>query len=264
MVAYTVDGEHSIAPAISSVQPDNGVTLQAVPTVSAVFAQDMNSSSISSSTFTVKDSDNNPITGIVSYNNKTATFTPFLALPSGIYTATISADVRDPSGVSLAGDYTWSFTVGLFFPASLVWPASSYPVAVATGDVNGDGRDDVVMVTTTLNGNQDDDYKLFVFLQNASGGLDAPMKYAASTPTRAPSTVAIGDVNHDGKNDVIVGGWDLKGFLENGSGTLDPPVTYASRYSGLIRVADVNNDGLMDIVVIGQESQSSIRTLAVH
>jgi hypothetical protein len=132
-------------------------------------------------------------------------------------------------------------------------PTGSWPEAVAIGDVNGDGRNDVVLVTSYYF-DPANDYKVFVFLQKADGTLAAPIKYAtAGTYTSPPSTVAIGDVNHDGKNDVVIGnsGGNIEIFLQNASGGLNPGITYASSDTNKIRIADLNHDGLMDVVGIG-------------
>lgn len=54
------------------------------------------------------------------------------------------------------------FGAPLFEPYSAI-STGSWPEAVAIGDVNGDGLNDVVMVTSSYF-NPDSDYKLFVFL----------------------------------------------------------------------------------------------------
>jgi hypothetical protein len=56
---------------------------------------------------------------------------------------------------------------GLFEPY-ITFPTGGWPEAVAIGDVNSDGRTDVVMTTAFSNA------AVHVFLQNASGGLDPP------------------------------------------------------------------------------------------
>ena len=66
----------------------------------------------------------------------------------------------------------------LFIPYITI-PISSTPRAVAIGDVNSDGRNDVVM-TTSFSFDPENDFKLLVFLQNASGTLDPPVKYDTS------------------------------------------------------------------------------------
>jgi hypothetical protein len=99
LAAYNVDGQHT-TPSVVSVQPINTVNGAGASTISVVFSTDMSPSSINVGAFTVKDSGNNPITGTVSYQNKTATFTPSSPLPSDAYTVTISTGVQDLFGSS--------------------------------------------------------------------------------------------------------------------------------------------------------------------
>src|ERR1043166_8181613 len=91
------------------------------------------------------------------------------------------------------------------FQPYVAYPVGSWPEAVAIGDVTGDGRNDVVMVTSYYF-DPDNDYHVFVFAQTPAGGLAAPVSYATSgTYTNDPTSVDIGDITGDGKNDVVVG-----------------------------------------------------------
>jgi len=143
-----------------------------------------------------------------------------------------------------------SASSGLFKPF-VTFPVGSWPDAVAIGDVNGDGRNDVVL-TTSFYFDDSNDYKLFVFLQNSSGTLEPPIKYSTHG-TYSHETVAVGDVNHDGRNDVVVGnsdaGFDV--FLQNLTGGLDSAITYTGINSSKIKIADLNHDGLLDVVGVG-------------
>ncbi len=123
------------------------------------------------------------------------------------------------------------------------------PEAVAIGDVNNDKKNDVV-ITTSKYFDPPNDYHLHLFLQNDSGRLNSRIKYPAGNG----ESVDIGDVNNDGKNDVVVTANNSVGvLLQNDSGGLDSMVTYVSHITQTykLRVADLNNDGLSDVVVIG-------------
>jgi hypothetical protein len=244
------------APTIVSTSPSGGATRVPLSAPIAVtFSEEMNAASLSAySSFTVA-SGGYPIAGSVTYDNKTATFLPYTSLDrNAVYTATVTTAATDISGNHLAADYSWSFTTdpGLFKPY-VSFPTGSWPEAVAVGDINGDGRSDVIM-TTSFYFDDANDYKVFVFLQNADGTLAPPVKYAtASTYGCRAATVSIGDVNHDGRNDVVIGnsGCGIEVFLQNAGGTLDPGVPYPSVDSFKIRIADLNNDGRLDVVGIG-------------
>ncbi|MDO8094804.1 MAG: Ig-like domain-containing domain, partial [Candidatus Brocadiales bacterium] len=66
------------------------------------------------------------ISGIVSYNGATATFTPSGNLSdSTAYTARITKGVKDSAGNALASDYTWSFTTISALPTPTITPTNT-------------------------------------------------------------------------------------------------------------------------------------------
>jgi hypothetical protein len=78
--------------------------------VSVTFSEAMNSSTITNSTFTLKQG-TNVIAGAISYSLKTATFTPSVFLDANlVYTATITTGAKDLTGNALAANTSWSFT----------------------------------------------------------------------------------------------------------------------------------------------------------
>lgn len=104
------------APQVSSVTPTDASTNVAPgEIVTATFDQSLNSSTITSSTFTVQDSDSNPVSGTVSYtaSTKTASFkTPNGFTLGETYTATLEGGtIVNGAGLALASDYVWSFTI---------------------------------------------------------------------------------------------------------------------------------------------------------
>jgi hypothetical protein len=138
------------------------------------------------------------------------------------------------------------------FEPYVIHPVGSWPEAVAIGDVNGDGRNDVVM-TTSFYFDDENDYKLFVFLQDKEGKLNTPVKYDAGDG----NSVDIGDLNNDGRNDVVVTASDGIGvFLQNNLGNLAPMIfCNATNDPDKIRIEGLNLDKLMDVVSIGWGGQ---------
>lgn len=123
-------------PTVSSTNPANNATGIAVnSTISATFSETMLSTSISSASFTL----NNGVTGTVTYNGTTATFTPLSNLAgSTTYTATITNVVKDAAGNAMTANKTWAFTTGT---ATDTWTSkTSMPAArwgAGGGVVNG-------------------------------------------------------------------------------------------------------------------------------
>lgn len=112
------------APTVSSVTPANSATgIGTGTTVTATFSEAVNSSTVTTSTFQLKDPGNNIITATVGTSSNVITLTPSSPLSySTTYTATIisgGSGVKDLAGNALASNYTWSFTTGSSSPWSL-------------------------------------------------------------------------------------------------------------------------------------------------
>jgi chitinase len=165
-----------------------------------------------------------------------------------ILSSPITRDV-DPAP---AGDKTihiLSAAPDLFAPYTAT-ATGSWPEVVAIGDLNGDGRNDVALATSYY-ADPDNDYMLFVFLQDESGGLLPPVKYPISTGRVTGMT--IGDVDHDGRADVVLGHdrISIEIFTQNDSGGLNTSILYPTAFSTRVKIADMNHDGLQDVVGIG-------------
>ncbi len=101
----------SIPPAITGTTPgDSESNIPLNAQITATFNKDMNPITINRGTFTIKDPKNVAITGTITYNNKTATFTPSRALnPDTIYTATLTTKITDLIRNALSTNYVWQF-----------------------------------------------------------------------------------------------------------------------------------------------------------
>jgi hypothetical protein len=129
----------------------------------------------------------------------------------------------------------------------------SWPDAVAIGDVTGDGRNDVVM-TTHFYFDDANDYRLWVFAQNADGSLAAPVKYpTAATYSNGPDTLAIGDLTGDGRADVVLGlaKLGIQVFPQLAGGTLAAPTFTALADSGRLRLGRLDADARLDVATLG-------------
>lgn len=147
---------------------------------------------------------------------------------------------------------TWVFSQIDFLPYQVYPIGNTFSTVVCIGDVNNDGLNDVV-VGTTFYFDPIHDFKIITYLQNNTGGLDSPIYYTYTTSgtPNAITSIDIGDVNGDLRNDIVIGKADSIGiFYQNNTGFLNPIVNY---YSGknvmALKVGDLNNDGKKDIAV---------------
>lgn len=130
--------------------------------------------------------------------------------------------------------------------------------SIATGDFDGDGRDDLAVTSA-------DDYTLTLY-RGLGGGTFAPLQstheWVVGKQGDEPAFVLIADVNGDAKQDVIVakGGIlsrEVLVLLGNGDGTFWPPegMTYvATNRPRSLLVADFTNDRKPDLIVAGVDN----------
>ena len=124
-------------PTVISTDPANlatGVVLNKI--IAATFSVAMNATTITGSTFTLKQGVNT-IAGNVTYSGTTAYFTPSVnLLPATTYTATITTGAKNLAGTPLAADYVWTFTtLALTAPTVILTDPSNSSTGVALNKV---------------------------------------------------------------------------------------------------------------------------------
>ncbi len=122
----------------------------------------------------------------------------------------LDAGAADGGGVASflrnAGNTAFDASTTMLDPAPGVGDACGEQLE--TGDVNGNGRVDVVTGCRLHDGGVPDGGNAVVFIRNISTGLFAGTALADSTPTandQCGSDVGVGDLNADGRDDVLVG-----------------------------------------------------------
>jgi len=136
--------EDNSAPTVSSTYPtDAAIDVALNRSVSANFSEALDPTSVNTSTFTLSDG-GAPVSGVVSYSNKVATFNPASNLAaSTVYTATLTTAITDLAANPLAADEVWTFTTGdavAAGPAPInLRTAANFAIMTGTGITSADG-----------------------------------------------------------------------------------------------------------------------------
>ena len=131
------------------------------------------------------------------------------------------------------------------------FPTGSLPIALARGDLDGDGVLDVVAV-------DGQDNAISVLLGTAQGSFLPKVDYPTGTE---PNSLALGDFDHNGTLDVAVVGQNCPSgtcgpgsvsvLLGNGDGTFQPAVSYSTNTNPQsVAVGDFDEDGVQDLAVV--------------
>jgi FG-GAP-like repeat len=143
------------------------------------------------------------------------------------------------------------------FKASREFDASAKSAnSVALGDLNGDGKLDVVATHGAFDNDPPELKRLrlvSVLYGRGDGRFGPSHEYEIGKPgdTQGAFSIAMGDVNGDGKVDVLTGNFTSKSvslLVNDGHGAFKPPVNYSlGRQPCDVALEDLNGDGKLDI-----------------
>src|SRR3954467_2082171 len=127
------------------------------------------------------------------------------------------------------------------------------PSGLVSGDVNGDGKADALMVTL-----DDTGMALQVFLADATGFTLATI--TVHVPSFEVRRVTVADVDADGKMDLVVAERHaVYVFWGNGAGQCPTWTLLPGFDAGTVAVGDLNGDGVPDLAVVDLSSGQPLR-----
>jgi len=159
---------------------------------------------------------------------------------------------RNNNSVSiLRGNGTGAFTS--VQTLTVVSGAGGDPVAISSGELNGDGKPDLVVANETAD-------NIAVFLTQADGSFQAAQFYETGTKGSGPNGVTLAHVNPDTSLDAVVSNGsssDVSTLLGDGTGRFGTPRAFvADQEPQTVAAADVNGDGFADAVAITQDGDA--------
>jgi hypothetical protein len=191
-------------------------------------------------------------------NNGKGPFGPAVDLtagttPQGLVATDLNGDARPDIAVANSGSANLSTFMnqgdGVFAPHVDV-PAALGPTYLAAADLNGDTKTD--LVTSTYRSFVDDTTRVSVYLNPGNGAFAARTDYDKGTG-HSRTGLAIGDVTHDGKLDIVVGhAFSTVTQILNGDGfgafTIGSTLPVVNEPTW-IDLADLDGNGSLDPVV---------------
>ena len=169
----------------------------------------------------------------------------------------LAAPAQDLQSINiLQGDGEGGFT-----PFAII-PFSDLVMSIrAVADLNGDNRAELA-VTTSAAG--DPLARLLLLTTDGGGGFNAPVELLPPSLARSSSVLSDGDVNGDGRVDLIAIAQPTSSILvllNNGGGGFAPPVSYLTSVPpSRVLVSDVSGDSRPDLVISARQ-QGTIAVL---
>ena len=145
-------------------------------------------------------------------------------------TSVTAAELNSDGHLDLAVTNSDSDTVSVLFnngdgvfndTVTFSTPTGSEPFALAAGDFDGDGDNDLAVVLKSFN-------SVSIYLNNGAGMFTLDLTLAVGD---TPRSIAVGDLNHDNQPDIVVANRDsndVSVFLNLGGGKFGLAVNYAA------------------------------------
>lgn len=145
-----------------------------------------------------------------------------------------------------AGDFNFGHPVNISL-------GTATSTAIAVGDVNGDGFEDIAVATYL----PDSTHRVEIFLQRNDGTLQASVKQQIPGEFILPNPLKMEDLDGDGSNEILVGYPEGLAVLKwNSGGALNSIAHSVGHDCGYLATADVDVDGDTDVVCEGYFDRS--------
>lgn len=168
----------------------------------------------------------------------------------------VSSNLEGDNVTILLGDGRGGFRQ----PPGSPYPAGDSPFAVALGDVNADGIPDLAVVNSPSSTADRHGKDGVTILLGRGDGVFRAMDGAPLPTERFPNQVAIGDLDGDGVNDVVVSlpeSDHLMAFYMSRRGAVAARKTIAiAGHPKGLAIADVDRDGHADIVTANNSADT--------
>ena len=187
-----------------------------------------------------------PVTGVVRVTN---------AHPAGSYPVTLTA--FNSGGAPMTKMFMVTVTTPVTCTPVAFADATGYGLtgftSVAVGDFNGDGKQDLAITSCSDHGRG-----VYVMLGNGAGGFGPPSRIDGDVSI-CSSSVAVGDFNGDGKQDLAVTSYSnhVSVLLGNGGGSFSAAINFdAGGTTNSVAVGDFNGDGKQDLATANSSSNN--------
>ena len=124
-------------------------------------------------------------------------------------------------------------------------PVNKEVVSLATGDFNGDGKPDLVYYGTPA--------EVEILFNEGSGRFGGSKKIASGDAVQAPGALAVGDLDQDGRDDIVLlAENDLVFIYQTATGVLSEPerVPHTASNPGMVKLVDLDGNGALDMVIL--------------